>query len=347
LWWLTSSEPRHGRGIVAVTHGAAPTSDFTLLDLATILVRHRRLVLGMPLAVGLLIAVVSLVMTPHFTATTTFVPEASSSSSRLPAGLAGLSGLAGQFGVSLGSDGSRSPRFYAGVLKSRELLERALLSNYADPRQSQGSDSARLLDILEIRGRSHADSLSLGVRVLSNQVATQVDVQTNIVRLSVESRYPELAAAVANRMIGYLNDFNAQQRQSQARARRTFVEQRIVSAEQELRAAEEDLRQFYERNRSWQQAPQLVFEEGRLRRRVDIRQEVHITLSREHETARIEEVNDAPVITVVDPAVAPQQRSRPRRTVMVLLALVLGGILGVFSALGADYLDRVRRTRGA
>ena len=52
--------------------------------------------------------------------------------------------------------------------------------------------------------------------------------------------------------------------------------------------AEEQLRGFYERNRSWQQSPQLTFDEGRLRRQVEIRQEVYLTLRREYETARVE-----------------------------------------------------------
>src|SRR5207302_3590136 len=136
-----------------------------------------------------------------------------------------------------------------------------------------------------------------------------------------DAAYPVLAAAVANRFVAYLNDFNTKSRQSQARERRKFIEQRLADGEGELRTAEESLRTFYERNRSWQQSPQLVFEEGRLRRQVDLRQEVQRTLRREYETARIEEVNDTPVITVIEPATLPTQPSAPR--LGALLGLVL------------------------
>jgi uncharacterized protein involved in exopolysaccharide biosynthesis len=205
------------------------------------------------------------------------------------------------------------------------------------------SDSTRLLDVLKIRGRDLPDSVSRGVRLLEGRIATQVDFQTNVVRLSVSLQYPELAASVANRFIQYLNDFNTQTRQSQGRERRKFVEQRITAAEAELRAVEQELRTFLERNRSWQQAPQLVFEEGRLRRQVDIRQEVYLTLNREYETARIEEVNDTPVITVIDPAVPPQERSKPRPMLLGLVALALGGVIAVTWAFGADYVEQMRR----
>lgn len=312
--------------------------DLSLIDFVALLRRRWRLVLGLPFGLAVVTAAISLVMRPTYTATTTFVPEAGART-RLPANLAGL---AGQFGLSLGGDASRSPRFYADVLKSRELLERTLAARYRDPR-SGGGDSVRLIDILPVRGTSRTDSVSTGVQLLRTMTATSVNAQTSVVRLNVSSRYADLAAAVANRMIEHLNEFNTHTRQSQARERRRFVEQRILEAETGLRDAEGDLRVFYERNRTWQQSPQLTFEEGRLRRQVDIRQEVYLTLKREFETARIEEVNDTPVITVIDAAIAPHLRTKPRRTLMVMLAFLLGVIASVFTAMATPYVAELRR----
>src|SRR2546430_10409083 len=97
----------------------------------------------------------------------------------------------------------------------------------------------------------------------------------------------------------------------------------------ELRRAEEAVKTFYERNRGWQQAPELVFEEARLRRQVNIGQEVYLTLKREYETARIEEVNDTPVITVIDTAVPPERRTSPQRALPVILAFGFRGTVGM------------------
>jgi len=281
----------------------------------------------------------SLAVPATFTATAAFVPEVRSQS-RLPPN---LSGLAGQFGLSLSADGSQSPRFYAELAKSREIMEGVLRSRYSDPRAANETDSVTLAEILGDGGRTPAQSFDRALKKLQRVVTIRVDNQTNIVRLSVDSRYPDLAATVANRFIDYLNQFNAERRQSQARMRRVFVEGRIAESEKELRRAEEELRGFYERNRSWEQAPQLRFEESRLRRQVDIVQEVYVTLKREYETARIEEVNDSPVITLVDPAGEPRERSKPERKVLVLLAVAFGVVVGTAWAFGADYFDRMRR----
>jgi tyrosine-protein kinase Etk/Wzc len=313
--------------------------EISLVGVLNALLRRWRLVLGLPTTAALVTVLLSFVVSPTYTATTTFVPEARNQS-RLPSGIAAV---AGQVGLSIGTEPSQSPRFYADVVTSRELLERVLLSRYSDPHATDAAnDSTTLLRILAVKGRSRPDSLARGVKKLNRLVSVRVDDQTNIVRVSVDAHYPVLAAAVANRLIAYLNEFNTQHRQSQARERRKFTEQRVAAADSELRRAEEAVKTFYERNRGWQQAPELVFEEARLRRQVDVGKEVYLTVKREYETARIEEVNDTPVITVIDPAVPPQEKSKPKRGLLAVLAFALGSVVAVLCALGAEGLDKRR-----
>jgi uncharacterized protein involved in exopolysaccharide biosynthesis len=316
----------------------------TLLDVFNVLLRRRRLVVTLPLATAVLTLLVAVVVPATYTARTTFVPEpGSAAQGRLPAGFAGLggvAGLAGALSASLGGDASRSPRFYAEVAKSSDVLEKVLLTRF--PTNSLRPDSASLLRILAVSGRNFADSLQRGAKKLSRRVVVRVDNQTGIVELTVDSREPRLSALVANRFVALLNEFNTHTRQSRARERRKFVEERVAEGERSLRAAEDQLKQFYEKNRSWQQAPQLVFEEGRLRRQVELNQELYLTLRREYETARIEEVNDTPIITVVDSATPPTRRSKPKLVILTTLAFILGCLIAVFSAFGVEYVNRLR-----
>src|SRR5205814_5354833 len=209
-------------------------------------------------------------------------------------------------------------QFYADLIESRELMEQVLRARYPRPsEQGRSADSVTLLEILDEGGDDPADSLYQGVKRLAKLVSTSVDRKTDVVELDVDAHDRVLAALVASRFLAYLNDFNAKTRQSQAGERRKFTEDRLAQAEADLRRAEEELKVFYQRNRSWQQAPQLVFEEGRLRRQVDVRQEVYLTLRREYETARIDEANDTPVLTIIDPPIPPARTSKTTRLARV------------------------------
>ena len=129
------------------------------------------------------------------------------------------------------------------------------------------------------------------------------------------------------RLLDRLADFNVHTRQSTAGERRRFIEGRVATAEQELRTGEGALRTFYERNRQWQSSPQLRFEEQRLNRQVTVQQDLYLILRREYETARIEEVNNTPVLTIIDHPSVPGRRLTPQRMATVLLVTLIVAIL--------------------
>lgn len=316
---------------------APPEDGPNLLRYLNVLVRRRHTVIGIPFMAAGMTVIYSLIAAPTYTSTATFVPEAGSG-----AAPSALADLAGRLGV-IDGNASQGPQFYAELANSREIMSRALLTRFPDPRANASArDSATLLDIIDVKEANEAARLQRGVRILRGRVLAQVNSRTNVVRLSAQAEYPVLAAAVANRLVGYLNEFNATKRQSRAGERRRFVEERLQDADDELQGAGNDLKTFHERNRTWQQSPNLVFEEGNLRRQVAIRQEVYLTLRRAYETARIDEVNETPVITVIDEAVPPLSPSSPRRLLLLAMALSLGAVVGVLGAFSAEHLGRLR-----
>lgn len=302
------------------------------------ILQHWRLLVLFPLATAVAVAVISLVLPAKYVASASFVPEESPTSS-LPGSLAGL---AAQFGVSANFGSARSPDFYANLLQSRSITAEILTSRYAN--SGAPGDSVELLDYLKVRGRNARDRLENGLRLMTHLLSVGVDRRTSIVHLSVELKSPVMVAAVANRYLAALNEFNVSVRESVGRKRREFVEGRLASARQDLHDAENALRRFYERNVRYQDSPQLVFEQARLQRAVTMAQDLYTAIDREYESARIAEVNDTPVITVLDSAVVPARRSFPRRTVMVVggagLAFLVSLVLGLIAVKREDLVRR-------
>jgi uncharacterized protein involved in exopolysaccharide biosynthesis len=314
----------------------------TIQDVITPLARRWRLLFGLPLGLASLAALISLLLPSVYTAQTTLTPAASSSVGGLSgSALAGLAGLAGQLGVAAGSGGSLSPDFIADVLKSREVLTATLGSEFADP---ESKSQRPLLDILSIEGKSESVRISEGVRRLEKLVKTRVDHSTGIVTLMVKARDPELSAAIANRMRDILNSFNLERRQSQSREQARFTRERLGQAEAEMRQAEAAQLRFLQRNREYTGSPLLEFEHSRLRRAVDLKQEVYTSLAKGYEEARIAEVRDTPVITTIDTAVAPDRRSSPRPVLNGVIGFLVGGVLAFGLILFLEQAGRTSRT---
>ena len=154
------------------------------------------------------------------------------------------------------------------------------------------------------------------------------DAKTNVVSLGVDARDPELAYEVAQALVTKLDEFNVSVRRSRARNEREFLESRVSEAQSELRVAEGVLEQFISSNRDTRSSPSLAFREARLRRQVDLAQTRFIELQRQLDQARIQEVRDTPVITVLDKPNLPRRHYRPRRALVVLVVIFLGMLSG-------------------
>jgi len=308
------------------------------LRAAALLLGNWRWVTGIPVVAGLLATCIVLLVPPRFESRVLLLPE-SSATTGLPSNLASV---AGQFGLTIPTEPGRSPDFYGDLVRSRVIVEEVLQGRYGVTGRSVSSspDSADLLTVLQVRGSTERKRIDAGAEWLRK--ATTVEVRkTGIIDLRVRAVRPELAAAIANEYVIAVNRFNAERRQSQARQRREFVQGRAAAVDSELRGAEDNLREFYERNRQWQSAPKLVFEEGRLRRQLDVRQELVLSLRRELEAARIAEVNDAPVVTVIESGVPATSHITPRRTYIVVGTTGLVFLVVVIGLLGREYRSQL------
>jgi uncharacterized protein involved in exopolysaccharide biosynthesis len=203
--------------------------------------------------------------------------------------------------------------------------------------------SSTLIEILEIEGDSHALRVERAVERLENQISVSVDSETGVVQLAVTTRWPQLSESVAERIIDLVNHFNLETRRSQASEEREFLSQRLSEAKRELRVAEDSLEAFLENNRRYQDSPPLRFEHDRLQRGVNLHQQLVTSLAQSLEQAKIEEVRNTPVITVVEPAEKPARPDARRLKLQGFLGLVLGTVIGLMWAFGRDIAGSSRQ----
>jgi uncharacterized protein involved in exopolysaccharide biosynthesis len=307
----------------------------SLVRLATTVIRHRRAFVLLPLVAVSVFVLAPFLLRPPFTAVAAFTPQGASSVSQ-------LSGLAAQFGFELPQAGDgESPAFYAQLLASRELLRRVALSEYTT-RGGPGSRAVELAEVFGVEGDTEAVRLERTVNEIVDRLHVRTDLETGIVRYTISTPWPEISLQIAERILEGVNTFNLERRRSQASAEREFVAQQLEDAQADLIAAEDSLQAFLEANRRYENSPELRFAHDRIQRRVDLRQQVFAALARSYEEARIGEVRNTPVITIVEPPREPPTRDPTRLPLRIAVGLVLGTAAAALWALAREVIARTR-----
>jgi uncharacterized protein involved in exopolysaccharide biosynthesis len=301
------------------------------------MLRRRYLILTPSLAAGVIACLVTLRSPREYTASASFIPQDPASVSSQ----AGLGQLASQFGLLPSRPGTSSPQFYANLLQSREVLRGVLLTSYGTPGATDSSHD--LLHYLQITRKDADAAVADGIERLRRRLTVRTDRTTGVVSFDIHTTVPSLSAQIARRFLELVNDYNLRRRQSQARAEREFVEQRLALAEDTLSVAEDALSSFFKRNRRYTDSPELVADEARLQRRVTLRQQLYLNLAQSHDVAEIEEVRNTPVITVVEP-VEGSVEPRSRGTLLkILAAIITVGLAAIGVAFSSEYVATARQ----
>jgi uncharacterized protein involved in exopolysaccharide biosynthesis len=308
---------------------------FALVDS---LLRRARLIALCAIGVASIVAGFTVLQPARFTSEGAFAPQGRR------AGLSGVLGVAAQLGVDVSAasgDGPESPQFYADMLRSRPLVSALVDRRYVVPSLT-GANGATLVTLLEARGNTAVLQREDAIRRLESAMQAMVLPKTGVVRFSVRTRHPELSRQVALQALAALDSFNIRARRSRASAERRFAQTRQEEVRRDLRAAEDRLLAFRTSNASVL-APGLQAQLSRLERELRAQEQLYLTLSQAYERAKLDEVRDTPVFTVLQAPEASVARDA-RGTVTKTLAGAVGGLLiGIFVTLVLGVMEAAAR----
>jgi len=210
-----------------------------------------------------------------------------------------------------------------GAMKSSILSEAigvtSIANMYAGILKSRAV-TGRIVDRFNLMNVYEAEYRNGAIETLKGNTAIDVSNE-GIVRVTVEDTDPNRAAAMANAYVTELDKQNKRLSSGQATSKRVFLESRLREIEQELSNIE---------NIPAKQA--------------QIKEMLYELLSRECELARIEEAKSMPTIQVLDEAVVPEKKSKPKRRQMVMLSGVASLFFAIFIAFGREYFTKVKET---
>jgi len=190
--------------------------EISLLDLLQVVADNLRLLVLGPLVVGLAALGITFLITPTYTATTTFIPpqQQQSSAAAMLQSLGALSGLAGA------AAGIKSPvDLYVAFMQSNSVVD-ALIDRF------------KLIDRYEAKFRVDVRNRLKGV------VRISAGRKDGLVTVEVDDHDPKFAAELANAHIEELTKLLGRLALTEAQERRVFFEQQLKKAKVGLTAAE-------------------------------------------------------------------------------------------------------------
>ena len=350
--------------------------ELSLVDLLIVLAKSRRLILGLPLIVGVLAAVIVLLIPSKYTASARILPPVIGQSTTLA--------LLGSMGGGIMGVGKNPSDIYVTMIKSRsvedELIKNFDLQAYYDKRYKVDTRKAFEKDLSVKAGKE------------------------GVIEIEYEHRDPVKAAAVANGVVGALKDLNARLAITEAARRRVYFEHQLALAKDHLSESELSLKGYQEKtgvmemdaqasatlgqiatleatvaakevqlagmksfatknNPDYQRVqneigglrselsklqgssrptrgvmvskdrmPEQGLEFAHRKRDVKYYETLYEIMARQYEMAKADEAKEGALIQVVDEATPPEKRSFPKRTMTVLLSMVVALFLAILLA---------------
>ena len=294
-----------------VYYVAAPSDsdedEINLLDYWRVLMQYKWLIVGISILTTAIAVIMAVTATEIYRAEVT-IAAADEQSSGGVAGLAGqFGGLAALAGVNLGGGGGKSEEALA-ILSSRQFTVEFINDNKLMPILFE--------DAWDIEGKKwlvedekDIPSAWDAYKVFDAIREVSNDAKTGMTKIAIEWKDPVLAAEWANKLLTKLN------------------EHRKVAA-----IAESDKSIQYLKNELQQTSV------------VEMRQALFQLIEAQSKNKMMANVRDEFAFKVIDPAVVPEERIKPKKKLMVILGGMVGLMLGVFLAFFISFI-RNQKTR--
>lgn len=301
---------------------------------------------------GIILAVVS---PTKYTASSTFVPQLSEGQTNSP-----LGGLASLAGINLsaimgGQPQEISPSLYPQIAESvpyrLALLDATVESNtsFRDYILSQSGGVAilpllkkytiGLPGLLLNKQTDNNENLDTSLFQITEQdkdlfellamvVSIEVDDQEGLVSISVELADRMVAAQLAQAATDLLQSNIIAFKSQSARNNLDFIESQFESKRKEFEEIQDSIAIFKDQNLNITSAlyqNQLT----RLESQFTVISSVFQELAGQVEQAKIQVNKDTPIFTIIEPVSVPLERSKPKRTITVIIWTFLGAVFSV------------------
>lgn len=330
---------------------APPEAEFSfgLLDVLRFIKRGIRVLMAFGLGFGLLGVLWALTRPVEYTSGVQVLPELASKSGGTFSRLNSLAGLAGLDLADLNATEAIRPDLYPSILQTTPFALYLLRQRVQT--DEMGSTTLQIYLLRHKSGLSFSSKeatvealpvdtlvtakairLSKGqealVQEIKGRVTAGIDKKSGIISISAKMPEAALAAAVAQMAMNYLTQYVTSYRTEKALKDFKFLTERTNEARRRYEQAQANLSARKDLTLN------MVLNVGqdrikKLQYDFDLAYSLYAELSKQQEEAKIRVQEQTPVFKIHEPPQVPLVRSEPKRTIIVLVFVGVGAVLGL------------------
>ena len=350
--------------------------EIDLIEIARKLWVGRKLIIRVTLVFALLGLIIALFTPNYYTASCTVVPQTGAKSGA--GNLSGLAAIAGINLGSMSSGEVLSPTVYPKILNNVNFQKELLYSEYSFAKSdkpisfyeyatNKKFSSFNLLSTIKkftiglpsviigafrnnkedqtvidsSMANDHIYSLTYKEYNVINGINSNLSLNLNskdgYITISYTNAEPKVATEVVLKAQQLLQKYITEFKLEKVRSNLEFVERSYDEAKQNFETKQNELARFRDANKSLASAMARTQEE-KLTSEYNLLLSVYTELAKQKEQAKIAVTETTPILTIIEPTKIPNEKSGPKRAMILAGFLFLGVIAGMSGILAKPYL---------
>ena len=177
------------------------------------------------------------------------------------------------------------------------------------------------------------------IKMIKACTSINIEDKKGFIKLSANMPEPFLAAQVVEKMVALLQQYVTEFKIQKATADNEFITKSYDAAKKDFIEKQEAYAKFKDANRTISSAVAATRDEH-LRNEYNLAYSLYSELAKQKVQSEIKVKEDTPIFTIVEPVTVPLEKSKPKRSMILIAFAFLGGVVSCGSVLGLDFLKK-------
>lgn len=182
----------------------------------------------------------------------------------------------------------------------------------------------------------------MAMAAVEEVIVIEVDKKTGLINVSAEVGEPVLVAQFVQKAVELLQDYVIRYKTKQAREHLEFIQGQYDKKKVAYEQSQEALYRYKDKHRNMV-SERVNLEFQRLSDEYDMSSSVFKGLAQQLEQAKIAVNEQTPAFTILEPAKVPFDKSAPKKKIIVVVSVFLGGFIGLGVIFGKLVWSNVKR----